>query len=410
MGEPQRPLEGIRLLDLTRVMSGPFASAMLSDLGAEVTKVESSGGGDILRHIGGHSRGGSNAIFLSLNRGKRSLSLDFRSPGATAALADMAASADVFLENFRPGVCDAMGLGHEVLRARNPRLVYVSISGFGPDSPARDEPAYDTIIQGRTGIVARQRRGERGKPDLVRSYVADKAAGFFATQAVLAALYARERTGDGAYVSVPMFDAALYYAWSDGMTDQTYLGDDVRPGTLFPLSQTLTQSSDGFLTHLALSDRERAGVARAVGRADLNEDPRFATAGSWSRPENLSVWATAVREGFAVMTTEEAILRLRAEDVPCSPVAEACDVLADEHVRGADVFDVWTDARAGEVRQPRLPVRFDNVAIPVGHTVPARGDHSVEVLRAYGIDDDRIAALIAAGSVEQSSLEQSLVG
>ena len=402
MGEPQQPLMGIRVLDLTRVMSGPFASAMLCDLGAEVTKVESLGAGDIIRHMGGHSRGGLNAISVSLNRGKRSLSVDFRNAAAVEVLAELAAQCDVLIENFRPGVCDAMGLGAVALRATNPRLVYVSISGFGPQSPARDEPAYDTIIQGRTGMVSRQRQGTSGQPDLVRSYVVDKAAGFFAAQAVLAALYARERTGQGATISVPMFDAALYYMWSDGMTDQTFIGDGVRAGTIFPLSQTLTRTSDGFLTHLALSDRERAGVATAVGRDDLTLDPRFATAATWSRPEHLRVWSEAVRDGFLSLTTDEAMHRLRANDVPCARVSDPCDVVDDEHVHGTDVFDVWTDERVGELRQPRLPIRFDDVAMPVGHVVADRGQHSIEVLRSFGVADDRINALVAAGAIEQN--------
>ena len=164
------------MLDLTRVLAGPFATAMLSDLGAEVTKVESSGAGDIMRHMGGHARGGTSAPFLSLNRGKQSLSVDLRSDAALDALREIAAQCDVFIENFRPGVCEALGLGHVALRAANPRLIYVSISGFGPSSPSKDEPAYDTIIQGRAGIVDRQRRGPKGEPDLVRSEFRERAS------------------------------------------------------------------------------------------------------------------------------------------------------------------------------------------------------------------------------------------
>ena len=187
------------------------------------------------------------------------------------------------------------------------------------------------------------------------------------------------------------------------MTDQTFIGDGVRAGTIFPLAQTLTRTSDGFLTHLALSDRERAGVANAVGRADLTLDPRFATAASWSRPEHLRVWSEAVSDAFALLTTDEAMHRLRANDVPCARVADPCDVLDDEHVQGTDVFDVWTDERVGELRQPRLPIRFDDVAMPVGHVVADRGQHSIEVLRSFGVANDRIDALVAAGAIEQSS-------
>jgi CoA:oxalate CoA-transferase len=201
------PLDGVRVLDLSRVMSGPFASAMLADLGADVVKVEAAGAGDIMRHMGGHQRGGLNAIFLGLNRGKRSLAVDFRHPAGVELVRELASSADVLIENFRPGVCDSMGLGPDELLGANRRLVYVSISGFGTDSPSAAEPAYDTMIQGRSGLVARQKRGTSGTPDLVRSYVVDKVAGFFAVQAVLAALLARGGDGNGQFISVPMYDA-----------------------------------------------------------------------------------------------------------------------------------------------------------------------------------------------------------
>jgi crotonobetainyl-CoA:carnitine CoA-transferase CaiB-like acyl-CoA transferase len=400
--EPLQPLAGIRVLDLTRVMAGPFATTMLVDLGADVTKVESSGAGDIMRHMGGHSRGGTSAPFLSLNRGKRSLSVDLRSNAALDVLRELAAQCDVFIENFRPGVCDALGLGHVALRTANPRLIYVSISGFGPSSPSKHEPAYDTIIQGRSGIVDRQRRGANGEPDLVRSFLVDKVAGFFAAQAVLAALYARERSGEGAFVSVPMFDAALYYAWADGMSDHTLIGDDVTPGTIFPLGQSLTHTSDGHLTHMAMSNRERSGVAKAVGRADLNDDPRFATTASWSRPDNMRAYSLAVRDGFAALTTDDAIAALQSEDVACASVSAAGDVLQDPHVLQSDVFDEWDDVFVGRIRQPRLPIRFDDVPMPVGRTVARRGGHSADVLRSFGIDDARVAALVASGAVEQS--------
>jgi crotonobetainyl-CoA:carnitine CoA-transferase CaiB-like acyl-CoA transferase len=393
-------LEGIRVLDLSRVMSGPFAAGMLGDLGADVVKVEAKGTGDVMRHMGGHRRAGINAIFLGLNRGKRSISVDFRHPDGIELLRHLAARSDVLLENFRPGVCTSMGLGPDEMLEANPELVYVSISGYGTDSPAAADPAYDTMIQGRSGMVDRQRRGRDGPPDLVRSFIVDKIAGFFAVQATLAALYRRALGHGGQYVSVPMFDASLYYQWADGFTDLAFAGDDVEPGTIFPLSQSLTRTADGHLTHMALSDKERAGVARAVGRPDLNEDPRFATTASWSRPDNLAVYTRAVNDGFAAMTTETAVARLTAEGVPCSALATAEDILADDHVVATGVIDQWEHPRVGRVRQPRFPVRFGNRPGPTGHTAPALGEHTAEVLAGYGIGTDRARELIRSGAVQ----------
>jgi crotonobetainyl-CoA:carnitine CoA-transferase CaiB-like acyl-CoA transferase len=392
-------LDGVRVLDLSRVMSGPFASTMLADLGADVVKVEAAGAGDIMRHMGGHARGGMNAVFLGLNRGKRSLAVDFRDPDAIELVRELASEADVFLENFRPGVCDAMRLGSDDLLAANPRLVYVSISGFGPDSPSAQEPAYDTMLQGRSGMVARQKRGRRGEPDLVRSYIVDKVAGFFAVQAVLAALLERTTSGTGQYVSVPMMDASLYYQWADGFTDLAFVGDGVRPGTIFPLSASLTQVADGYVTHLAMSDKERAGVARAVGRPDLNDDPRFASTSEWTKPENMREYYQAVSDGFRSLPTTVALDRLHAEGVPCAPIAEPAEVLADPHVVETGVIEEWEHERVGRVRQVRYPVRSANDVAPMARTAPALGEHSREVLEELGIAASRIDDLIARGAV-----------
>jgi crotonobetainyl-CoA:carnitine CoA-transferase CaiB-like acyl-CoA transferase len=398
MGET---LQGIRVLDLTRVMSGPFATLMLADLGADVIKVESRRSGDVMRHMGGHQRGGVAAIFLGLNRGKRSISVDLRRPEGQDLVRELALGCDVLIENFRPGVCDDMGLGAARLRAEHPELIYISMSGFGPASPASNEPAYDTMMQGRTGMVARQRRGRVGRPDLVRSFAVDKITGFFAVQATLAALFARSRGAGGQTISIPMFDASLYYLWADSLTDLAFVGEGVRPGTLFPLSVDLTETADGFLTHLAITDRERAAVARAVGRADLTVDIRFSTTKEWSKPENLRVHQQAIAEAFRGLSTAEAMARLRAEDVPCAAVAEPEDILADEHVRATGVLAEYEDAHGGRVRQPRYPTDFSTTAV-VGHdgSAPTLGGDGPSILAEAGFDAARIDVLIRSGVID----------
>jgi crotonobetainyl-CoA:carnitine CoA-transferase CaiB-like acyl-CoA transferase len=385
------------VVDLTRVMAGPFASMMLSDLGADVVKVEAAGVGDVMRHMGGHKRGGFNAIFLGLNRGKRSISVDLTRSEGKEVVRDLASQADVFLENFRPGVCDAMDLGPDQVRGANPQLVYVSISGYGPESPASADPAYDTIVQGRSGMVARQRNGEIGQPDLVRSFLVDKITAFFAVQGVLAALYARERGGSGEHLCVPMMDAALYYLWPDSMTDQTFVGDGVTPGPLFSLANNLTETSNGYLTHMALSDRERAGVNRAVRRADLSDDPRFATTAALHASGSRHEYYEAVAEGFRALTTDEALHRLREEGVPCSGVAEPPEVVEDPHVIATGVLCEWDHPSAGRIRQPRHPVLYGGAPAPMRSGAPRIGQHTREVLVEAGYDVRDIDQLASEG-------------
>jgi crotonobetainyl-CoA:carnitine CoA-transferase CaiB-like acyl-CoA transferase len=366
-------------------MAGPFASLMLADLGADVVKVEAKGMGDVMRYMGGHQRGGMNAIFLGLNRGKRSVSVDLSAETGRRMVRHLVAGADVFLENFRPGVCASMGLGADDLRAVDPELIYVSISGYGPDSPAAGEPAYDTMVQGRSGMVARQKRGHRGQPDLVRSFLVDKVSAFFAVQGILAALFVRQRGEGGQAISVPMLDAALYYLWPDSMTDLAFVGEGVTAGTLFPLAISLTETADGHLTHLALSDKERAGVNRAVGRSDLNEDARFATTASVNTSENLREYQEAISEAFLALSTEVALQRLRAEGVPCSAVVEPAGILDDEHVVATGVLQEWDHPRAGRVRQPRFPVHLDRTPACTRTGAPELGQHNDEVLEEIGL-------------------------
>ena len=248
-------------------------------------------------------------------------------------------------------------------------------------------------------MVSRQRRGRNGRPDLVRSYAVDKIAGFFATQAVLAALLVRATSGAGQAVSVPMMDASLYYLWPDSLTDLTFVGEGVTPGTVFPLAMDLTECADGFITHLAIAPKERAGVARAIGRDDLNADPRFADQASAVRPENRRALAAAVAEGFRSLPANVALERLRAEDVPCAPIAEPADILADPHVTATGVLNEWDDPTAGRVRQPHYPAHFDDSAAVVSTGSPRLGAHGRAVLAEAGFDPVRIEALVADGVI-----------
>ncbi len=389
------PLDGIRVVDMTRVMSGPFSTVMLADLGADVIKVEGKDG-DITRVTGGHMRNGVTAMFLALNRGKRSIAVDLGSEAGRNAVRRLAATADVFVENFRPGVADAMGLDAESLRTENERLVYLSINGYGRDGAMTNAPAYDTVIQGQTGMIARQ-SSSRGNVDKVRSYPVDKLSGMFATQAILAALFQRERTGVGQVIDVPMFDATMYYLWSDVLAEQSFPDADYTRVADTWSGPGVTRTADGDIVFLVVSLKERHGMLRAIGRPELVDDDRFATMRSCMA--NQRDFQTIVTNALLTMPSRPAVDALTANGVAATVVMGADDVIADERLTGSDFFATWNHPRAGGLRQARPPVRFNRERQNAPSFAPELGEHTDEVLRESGYSTDQIATLRADGVV-----------
>ena len=339
-------------------------------------------------------RNGVTAMFLALNRGKKSFTVDLRTAAGREAVARLAATADVFVENFRPGVVRSMGLDAETLTAAHPGLIYVSITGYGPDGPMVNEPAYDTVVQGQTGMIARQ-VGADGRVDKVRSYPVDKLTGMFAAQSVLAALYARQRTGRGCTIDVPMFDAAMYYLWSDVLAEMTFAdGDYTRVADTWK-GTGVTETADGRLVHLAISMKEIQGTLRAVGLGELTGDERFASLGAYLR--NKRDFDRLTKEAFARWPTAEILDRLRAEGVAASAVLQPAEVMADERLTGGDFFLHWEHAQAGSIRQPRPPARFDHERQTPTVGAPMVGEHTEDLLAELGYGPDRIAELTKKG-------------
>lgn len=390
------PLDGLRVLDLTRMMSGPFCSVMLADLGAEVTKVEIPGLGDLFRHMGGYNRNGTNAMFMGLNRGKRSIALDLSTSHGVEIARRLAKQSDVFVENFRPGVAARLGLGADVLHADNPQLIIASITGFGTTGPSAQEPAYDTIVQGRSAIASRQRSGPDAEPDVVRSFIGDKLGGIMAAQSILAALVARSRGASGQNVEISMLNASIYYGWSDVMQEIAFIGPDVNAGKIFAYQRFVTPTSDGYVVHFAVSIDERHRLAKAVGREDLNDDARFATLEQAVKLENWDGFGDEIARALCTMSTEEAVARLRDADVPVAAVVEPQDLLQDPHLAATGFFVEAEHATAGVVRQPSYPAVFSRTApVPVG-AAPTVGQHTSELLRDAGYDEAEIAELFDA--------------
>src|SRR4051812_5326948 len=269
------PLNGYRIVDLTSNVSGPLATMILGDQGADVIKVEAPDG-DHTR-AGANRRGGFSANFLNNNRNKRSVVLNLKHKAALDALKRLVATADVFVQNFRPGVAERIGVGEDAIRAVRPDIVYVSISGFGEKGPYAQKPVYDPLIQGFSGLATVQAGSDEARPRLLRTILPDKLTAITASQAITAALLARERSGEGQQVRLSMLEAVLAFLWSSDMGSQTFVGDEParqEPATAFDL---IYETADGYITAAALTDRQWAGLARALDRPEWLADERFKT-------------------------------------------------------------------------------------------------------------------------------------
>jgi len=393
------PLEGYRVVDLTAMVSGPIATMMLAEQGADVIKVEPPGCGDFVRSVG-EARAGITSLFATSNRSKRSIAIDLKQPAGVALLKRLVATADVFVQNFRPGTADRMGVGESELRAVAPRLIYVSISGFGEKGPYAQQRAYDPIIQAASGLAAVQRDRETGRPRMVRTIVADKLTALTAAQAMTAALLARERTGAGQHVRIAMLDATLAFLWPEGMLHYTFVreGDEGARSTRKPqLRELVFDTADGFITAGTVSDREWEGFARAVQRPELVEDPRFST--SRARVENWDERLALMAEVFLTDTTAHWLERLAAEQVPCAPILDRHELLRDAQIAASELIEEIDHPLAGRIRHVRPAARFDRTPARVRGFAPALGQHTDEVLAEIGLDAREIEVLRASGTI-----------
>jgi crotonobetainyl-CoA:carnitine CoA-transferase CaiB-like acyl-CoA transferase len=392
------PLAGIRVVDVSQILSGPFACMILADQGAEVVKVEPPGLGDPMR-IGPYRRAGRAAFYANANRGKRGIVLDLAKPRGREALLRLVARADVFVQNWRPGAAERLGLGYEALAALNPEIVYVSISGYGDSGPYRDRRVYDPIIQGLTGHVAVQRNPEVPIPDLVRNVVADKASAWTAAQAITAALLARERGAGGQHVRVPMLDASLYFFWPDGMMKHTWIGASEFPGPVLYELYRLWETADGHLIYFTATDAEFHGLFRALGHPEWVTDPRFATVAARAVPEHREALGALLLAEIRRWKTEELLERMVAEQVPVGPVHGIEQMLEDPQLRHNGSFFEREHPEAGRMREARPPARFSKTPEAPGGLAPAHGEHTDAVLGEVGYDAAALAELRVEGVI-----------
>jgi crotonobetainyl-CoA:carnitine CoA-transferase CaiB-like acyl-CoA transferase len=391
------PMSGIKILDISQVVAGPLATQMLAEQGAEVIKIEPLEG-ELLR-LG--LRKGFPPLFANDNRGKRSVAVDTKQREGQELVLDLARDADVFIENFRPGVSERLGLGEAVVRAVAPDIIYVSVTGFGPTGPYADRACLDPVIQGITGMVHGQMSADLPFPDLIRTLVADKTTAYTVAQAISAALFARERGAGGQHIEIAMLDAVLAWFWPDGMSDFT-LPDDPQPRRRASDSYRLTDTKDGQIIYYLASTDQICGMWRALARPDMLADGRYNHIGLGVDPEALAhVGATIVAE-IGKLTTAEVIERLARESVPAGPIHERSEVLSDPQVVHNELIVEWEHPDLGTVRQVRPPVDFHGTPTTMLHQVEDVGASTREVLRTIGCDDDDLDRLERAGVIAQS--------
>src|SRR5215467_4804215 len=349
------PLHGYRIIDLTSNVAGPLATMILGDQGADIIKVEAPDGGDATR-AGGNRRAQFTASFLNNNRNKRSIVLDLKTAAGRKALLRLAARADVFVQNFRPGVAERLGVGEEPVRAVSPKIVYVSISGFGEKGPYAAKPAYDPVIQGFSGLATVQAGSDEARPRLLRTILPDKLTAITASQAITAALLVRERTGEGQHVRLSMLEAVLSFLWASDMSGQTFVGDEPaqqEPASAFDL---IYETADGYMTVAALTDRQWAGLARVAERPEWLEDERFKT--SALRQKNIDARLELTQQAERATPAREWLERLTAVGVPCAPVQTRNQVIRHPHVREMGIVVETEHPAAGRLRQSRAAARF----------------------------------------------------
>ncbi len=393
------PLSGIRIIDLSTVLVGPFCTQILADYGAEVIKVEPPEG-DILRFAGPMKNPMMGPMYLHANRNKRGMVLDLRRGEARAALLRLVATADMFVTNVRPAAMRRLGLDHAGVAAARPDIVYLSITGYGQDGPYRTKPAVDDAIQAASGAPSLFTQTMGADPAYVPLDIADRVAGLTAVHAAMAALFHRQRTGEGQAIEVPMFESMASLVLADHMGGRTY---DPPAGPM-GYSRLLTphrrpfRTKDGFLGVLIYTDRHWRSLFEAIGRAEIPEhDPRFATAAVRARHyDEIYGFLSGL---FRERGTAEWLALLEANDIPCSPVHTLDSLMDDPHLNAVGLFEEAEHPSEGRTVQMRPPTRWSGIALDRRDPAPRLGEHTREILRENGFTAAEIGELAAAGAI-----------
>ncbi|NKB97170.1 MAG: CoA transferase [Pseudomonadales bacterium] len=387
-------LEGIRIIDLTTIYSGPICTSILGDQGADVIKVESPDG-DWIRSIQNIQRNGVNGAFAMMNRNKRSAMINLSTEEGKDVLRRLVKDADVLVENYRPGVMDRLGLGYEALKAINPKLVYAAINGVGAEGPYANRRIYDAIIQAVSGMGALQANPKEEKPVLVNTLICDKLTSWSAAQSITAALVARGRTGEGQRIDIAMLDTALYFLWSDSLLNYTFVGDDVPYAEPLSHEVFVRQTKDGYICTMPVQLDEWMDLFKALDLPNLLEDPAYLTADG---VDNEKMGAR-LNEAILLFATDDLAIRMEANQVPYAKINAREDVIHDPQVVAMNSIWEFDHMWAGPMRQARPPARFSETPSEIFRDSPEHGQHTSDVLTEAGYDADTIKALRERGVV-----------
>lgn len=398
------PLAGVRVIDMTTVLMGPYASQILGDMGADVIKVESPQG-DLVRNLGPMQNDQMGALYLHINRSKRAITLDVKQPEGRKVLLRLIESADVLLYNIRPQSMARLGLSYDAVSAVNPKILYVGTFGFGQNGPYAAKPAFDDLIQGAIGLPSLIKMAGSDVPRYVPSNIVDRTVGVFAVSSLCAALYNREKTGQGQRIDIPMFETMVSHLLSDHMSGATFdppIGPAGYARLLAPERRPY-QTKDGFVCAVIYNDKQWASFYEAIEHPqELRTDPRFANLNS--RNQNINALQKIVATIFLERTTDEWLSLLEEADIPCMPLHNLESIFEDPHLQEVGLFQ-WTDHPSeGRMRTIGVPISWSKTQPEPGRPAAMPGQHTDEVLREVGYSDAQIEHLRAQGILSASDV------
>lgn len=390
------PLSGFRIIDLTSVIAGPFATMILGDQGADVIKIEAPNRPDHTRSAG-YGQTGLTATFVNNNRNKRSLVIDLKSEEGRDVLYRLVETSDVFIQNYRPGVMDRLGIGEEKLRSINPKLIYVSMSGWGERGPFAHKPVYDPIIQALSGLATIQAGSDEERPRLIRTILPDKLTGITAAQAVAAALAGRERSGEGQHVRVSMLDAVVAFMWSSDMGGQTFVGREVEVQRAATFIDLIYETKTDYISVSVMSNPQWQSFCQITERQDLLEDERFKTPAL--RDQHADERLNIIQDILLERTAADWLKTLDDAGVPCAPVLKRKDMVQHAQVKASEIVIEHDHPHAGRLRQARPAARFEGTPTEIARGAPVLGEHTAELLGELGFSQEEIASLSDGGKV-----------
>ena len=389
------PLEGIKIIDISTIVSGPLAASMLGDQGAEVIKIEPPFRGENAR-VMGPIKEGSGALFAVVNRSKRSLAMDLKQEESKKIIYKLIEAADIIIDNFRPGALERLGLDYDKIKNHNPKIIQMSITGYGETGPYSKRRVYDPLIQATAGVCDAQ--SIEGQPKYMKTLMCDKITSLTAAQAMTAALYRREKTNKGQRITLSMLDTALYFMWSDSMYNYSWHGDDWTPMPNIADFYEPVKTKDGYIALVAINDNEFAGVLKAIGKEDLLEDERFST--TENRLMNVMEMQEILLNAYLDFTSDELVKKMEENDVPAAKINKREEIFSDPQViNNQTVINTKKDGK-DLLKGPKPPANFLENDCGEPSFMPALGEHSSEILKEYGFSDDEINNLIESQIIQ----------